>query len=106
MATYGEDSLRENRAPRGRVSIKFQEGLMEERAPRSSGNKQREVARISWVRDKMRQRRREGCWENTTEGKWVERQEKWGGLPTMAPSRPWAGGDRLGTSELCQCQAQ
>lgn len=43
MATNGEDSLREERAPRGRVS-EFQEGLMEKRAPRSSGDKQREVA--------------------------------------------------------------
>lgn len=40
--TSGEDSRREKGLLRKSVSL--QEGLREERAPRSSGNKQREVA--------------------------------------------------------------
>lgn len=44
MATAGEDSLREKGLLRKCQPAELQEGLREERAPRSSGNKQREMA--------------------------------------------------------------
>ena len=45
MATYGEDSQGEKRAPEKESQpIEFQKDLREESTPRSNGNNQREVA--------------------------------------------------------------